>query len=163
VTLFPCSCKPTAASTMSLSAPPIPRSGWKKTIFFCGRCEERPAASRVVMKKATLVVGGVWPDWLPAPHVKSDGSHLVAGRPSVRHSRIFWAGDTKPMMERQARNLQILFLHTGADSSLSRHGRDWQRPLCGRPKLQRGLPEWRHGSRMDPPDLGPWQNVQIVR
>lgn len=31
-TLWPLFCSPTAASTTSLSAPPMPRSGWKKTI-----------------------------------------------------------------------------------------------------------------------------------
>ncbi len=35
MTLLPCSCRPTAASTISLSAPPIPKSGWKKTIVRC--------------------------------------------------------------------------------------------------------------------------------
>lgn len=34
MTLWPLFCKPTAASTTNLSAPPIPRSGWKKTIVF---------------------------------------------------------------------------------------------------------------------------------
>lgn len=33
-TLWPLFCSPTAASTTSLSAPPMPRSGWKKTIVF---------------------------------------------------------------------------------------------------------------------------------
>lgn len=33
-TLWPLFCSPTAASTTNLSAPPIPRSGWKKTIVF---------------------------------------------------------------------------------------------------------------------------------
>lgn len=35
VTLWPRFCRPTAASTISRSAPPMPRSGWKKTIRFC--------------------------------------------------------------------------------------------------------------------------------
>lgn len=34
MTLWPRFCKPTAASIISRSAPPIPRSGWKKTMFF---------------------------------------------------------------------------------------------------------------------------------
>ena len=33
-TLYPRPCKPTAASMTRRSAPPIPRSGWKKTIVF---------------------------------------------------------------------------------------------------------------------------------
>lgn len=33
-TLWPLFCSPTAASTTNLSAPPMPRSGWKKTIVF---------------------------------------------------------------------------------------------------------------------------------
>ena len=33
-TLCPRFCSPTAASIINLSAPPMPRSGWKKTILF---------------------------------------------------------------------------------------------------------------------------------
>jgi hypothetical protein len=33
-TLWPRFCKPTAASTINLSAPPMPRSGWKKAMVF---------------------------------------------------------------------------------------------------------------------------------
>lgn len=34
VTLCPRFCRPTAASMIRRSAPPMPRSGWKNTIFF---------------------------------------------------------------------------------------------------------------------------------
>lgn len=34
VTLWPIFCRPTAASIIRRSAPPMPRSGWKNTIFF---------------------------------------------------------------------------------------------------------------------------------
>lgn len=33
VTLWPTDCRPTAASTTSLSAPPMPKSGWTNTMF----------------------------------------------------------------------------------------------------------------------------------
>ena len=40
MTLWPRFCNPTAASTISLSAPPIPRSGWKNAmVFLLGDCD----------------------------------------------------------------------------------------------------------------------------
>jgi hypothetical protein len=51
VTLWPRFWRPTAASMTNLSAPPIPRSGWKKTIlFFCAIADR----TRQVIRPATL-------------------------------------------------------------------------------------------------------------
>jgi hypothetical protein len=90
VTLWPCSCRPTAASMTRRSAPPIPRSGWKKTtLFFVG-------VVVVDIVDPEMPVGFQWPLALSQARGEQCFSLMWA---ILKHS-IFLGRDNLPLLSR---------------------------------------------------------------